>query len=267
MKSHLEFEAKTVELAIEKACIDLGVSKEELKYDIISYGSSGIFGIVGAKNAKIYAEKNITADSNRIVDEIFNDEPKSENKTEEAKPVDNEKLSEQTEEAIEEIDIDYDMLLNAGIETLEKIISLITDKANINTSVKDNSLFFDITCSDPSVLIGRKGRTLEAIDYLVEKILNKRQKNRIHSRIDVEGYLEKRKEKLISSALHLADKAKRLKKPMSMGEISFNDRRDVHMLLKKESGIKTRSVGNGHYKKLIIFPQNGNEEKKDAENK
>jgi spoIIIJ-associated protein len=266
MKSHLEVEAKTVELAIEKACIDLGVSKEELKYDIISYGSSGIFGIVGAKNAKIHVEKSITADSNSIVDEIFNDDPKSETIKQKAETIDNEKLSKETE-TVEEIDIDYDMLLKVGIETLEKIIFLITNEANINASVKDNTLFFDITCSDPSSLIGRKGRTLEAIDYLVEKVLNKRQKNRIHSRIDVEGYLEKRKEKLISSALYLADKAKRLKKPMSMGEISFNDRRDVHMLLKKESGIKTRSVGNGHYKKLIIFPQNGNEENKDAENK
>ena len=266
MKSHLEFEAKSIELAIEKACMDLGASKEELKYDVISYGSSGIFGIVGAKNAKIRVEKKITSDSNSIVDEIFNNQ-KLETKTEEAETIDNDKLSEQTLEPLEEIDIDYDLLLKTGTELLEKIVSLITDNAKINPLIRDNSLFFDITCSDPSSLIGRKGRTLEAIDYLIEKILNKKQKNRIYSQIDIEGYLEKRKEKLISSALYLADKAKRLKKPMSMGEISFNDRRDVHVLLKKDNGVKTRSVGNGHYKKLIIFPQNGIEEKKDAANR
>ncbi|MBW1649128.1 MAG: Jag N-terminal domain-containing protein [Deltaproteobacteria bacterium] len=265
MKSHLEFEAKNMERAIEKACIELGVSKKELKYDVISYGSSGIFGIVGAKNAKICVKKKITADSNSIVDEIFNDQ-KSGDRTDEAETIDNDKLSEQIVETLEEIDIDYDLLLKTGTETLEKIVFLITDEAKINSSIKDNSLFFDITCSAPSSLIGRKGRTLEAIDYLIEKILNKKQKNRIHSQIDVEGYLEKRKEKLISSALHLAEKAKRLKKPMSMGEISFNDRRYLHILLKKDNGVKTRSVGNGHYKKLIIFPQNGIEEKKDAEN-
>jgi spoIIIJ-associated protein len=124
MKSHLEFEAKSIELAIEKACMDLGASKEELKYDVISYGSSGIFGIVGAKNAKIRVEKKITSDSNSIVDEIFNNQ-KLETKTEEAETIDNDKLSEQTLEPLEEIDIDYDLLLKTGTALLFPLILVL----------------------------------------------------------------------------------------------------------------------------------------------
>ena len=112
------------------------------------------------------------------------------------------------------------------------------------------------------ILIGKHGQTLDAIQSIVEKVINKRRKNRTRVLVDIEGYLETRKEKLEKLAMRLAEKSKRISKPISLGEMNAYDRRIVHIALKDNPDVLTRSRGEGPLRKLVIFPKNRNHSKR-----
>ena len=120
---------------------------------------------------------------------------------------------------------------------------------------KRDKLLFSISGGDSGVLIGKRGQTLEAIQYLLEKMINKKSTNRVRVLVDVEGYLDKRKNNLQQMASRMAEKAKRTKKPVTIGQMNAHDRRIVHIHLKDESGVRTQSLGEGYYRKLMIFPK------------
>jgi spoIIIJ-associated protein len=86
-------------------------------------------------------------------------------------------------------------------------------------------------------------------------MINKKSTNRIRVLVDVEGYLDKRKNNLQQIASRMAEKAKRTKKPVTIGQMNSHDRRIVHIHLKDESGVRTQSIGEGYYRKLMIFPK------------
>ena len=94
-------------------------------------------------------------------------------------------------------------------------------------------------------------------------MINKKSTNRIRVLVDVEGYFDKRKNNLKLMASRMAEKAKRTKKPVTIGQMNAHDRRIVHIHLKDESGVRTQSLGEGYYRKLMIFPkkQTGNRRK------
>lgn len=73
--------------------------------------------------------------------------------------------------------------------------------------------------------------------------------------VDVEGYLEKRKINLQQMASRMAEKAKKIRKPVTIGQMNAHDRRIVHIHLKDEDGVRTQSIGDGYYRKLMIFPK------------
>ena len=112
------------------------------------------------------------------------------------------------------------------------------------------------------MLIGKKGQTLEAMQSLVEKIVNKQNNSnngdKIRIQVDVEGYLETRKINLEKLARRMAVKSKRTSKPISLGQMSAYDRRIVHMALKDDSGVRTQSRGEGYLRKVVIFPKKNN---------
>jgi spoIIIJ-associated protein len=107
------------------------------------------------------------------------------------------------------------------------------------------------------MLIGKRGQTLEAIQYLVEKIVNKQNEHRVRVLVDVEGYLKTRKSNLQKLAAKMAEKAQKTQKPVTIGQMNAYDRRTVHLHLKSNSAVRTQSVGEGYYRKLIIFPKKG----------
>jgi len=248
MPHYLEFDGMSVEKAIETACKNLKISKDNLKYDIVSHGSSGIFGLVGVKKARIkvavYGLKtgNIDNEENKKTQDEFQPALKEEVAVEP-------KLVKSADENIKSKSVE------TGIEALHTIINMICDNAVINVSVEERNVFFDIESETPSVIIGKKGQTLEAIQYLIERIINKKNVGKLNIKVDVGGYLNKRHEKLIKLAEKIAEKSKANGKPMSLGQMNANDRRIIHLYLKKDNEVKTHSVGEGFIKKLVIYPR------------
>lgn len=345
MSSFIDFEDKSVDKAIEKACKNLGIPREKLKYDIISYGSSGIFGLVGAKKAHIrvrvaatepgkksagngerpssakpkskprgrqsvseadngspdspagesidsHASKSDAADENSIsalVDEAFGkkktegaleegaDAPLHENHTaaapraeipgetpgaEEAppsegetpeRPMTAEKPAAGEEESVQSVDQEA---ATAWIRRfLDQTLSLISPESTIRIETHDAAIRFNIQGGDSARLIGKRGQTIDAIQYLVEKATSKQFNAGIRFEIDVEGYLEKRKTELTDIAFRLAEKAANTGKTMAINHINANDRRMVHLALKENPDVRTQSAGNGDLRKLLILPK------------
>jgi spoIIIJ-associated protein len=258
MNSKVEFEGKDINEAINTAVKSLNVEKSNLKYEVISSGSRGLFGI-GARNAviivsnekieKINTQKNKNDSlTNSIVDEVFNDAKYNEPESNKTSDQNNDKNN---------TDFDYEMLIKEGKEALEKIVhSISSENALIDASVQNKEIHFNITNADTAILIGKRGNTLDAIQFILEKMINKKieNKKRVYVQVDVEGYLVAKKSKLINFALKIARNVQKNGKPLSMGEKNFSDRRIIHRFLKNNKNVKVISKGEGIFKKLIIFP-------------
>jgi len=235
MPHYLEFDGINVEKAIEKACKELNLKKEEIKHDIISHGSSGIFGLVGTKKAKIRVaiqdiEKEISHADFNIPEEKLSGALVCDEKNENG-------------------------YIEKGLDILKKILDTITDGAKTSVRNDGENICFDIDCSNPAVIIGKKGQYLDAIQYIVEKAVNKGKDEKYNIKVDVCGYLDKRHSKLRGLAEKIAEKSKAIGKPLSLGQMNANDRRVIHLALKNDSDIKTHSVGEGFIKKIVISPR------------
>jgi len=235
MTHYLEFDGINVEKAIEKACKDLNLRKEEIQHEIISYGSSGIFGLVGTKKAKIRVavqdiEKEISHSGFNVPEErlsgaLICDEQKENGN------------------------------IDKGLYILKKILDTVTDGAKTSVKIEGKEICFDIDCSNPAVIIGKKGQTLDAIQYIIEKTVNKKKDEKYNIKVDVCDYLDKRHSKLRTLAKKIAEKSKANGKPMSLGQMNASDRRVIHLALKNDSDVKTHSVGESFIKKVVIYPR------------
>jgi len=241
MTPTMELEAKNVEQAIQKACDQLKISRENLKYSVISYGSTGIFGIGRTKKARIrvtlpdknletviemndveHTDLNNDGDVKRHVQSLIQD-------TFSPKPT------------LTFPDTPRDL----GMDVLQRIIDSITSDARIIVDEDPERILFKVKGGNSAVLIGKHGQTLEAIQSLVEKIVNKHNSERVRVQVDVEGYLENRKNNLIRQAERLARKCKKIRKPVTVGYMNAYDRRIVHLALKNDNDVSTQSLGEG----------------------
>lgn len=252
MSPSLEFEGKDVEQAVKNACDALNIPREKLKHDVLSYGSTGIFGLVGAKKAKILVN---APESLREI------KPETVGKKQPNNIGDGDKLLTElpvrTARALDDFKPDtcLEDPVSFGRDVLQHIIDFITTDATISIERDEAKTLLRVKGGNTGLLIGKHGQTLEAIQYLVEKIINKHSEQRIRVQVDVEGYLENRQASLEKLVGRLAKKAKQTGKPVTIGQMNAYDRRVVHLALKDNSGVRTKSIGNGYIKKLMIFPR------------
>jgi spoIIIJ-associated protein len=219
-----EFEGKTKEEAVRKACEELNVSEEQLEIEVLSYGSTGIFGLVGAKKAQIRVSLQEALEAE----------------------IDQEK-SGTTDETDEVAEI--------AKRTLEDILSFILDDATVTVTKQPYNIILKVEASNPAILIGRHGRTLDALQYVVRKIARKKKPTRVGISFDVEGYRDRRKASLTQFALRLGEKVKHSGKPATINSMNAYDRRIVHIALKGDASVRTESKGNGLFRKLVILPR------------
>ncbi|OGR22181.1 MAG: RNA-binding protein [Desulfobacterales bacterium RIFOXYA12_FULL_46_15] len=290
-----EFTGKDLNIAIKNACSALSLSKDKLKYDVISEGTSGIFGIVGRKDARIRVTLPKLDDFEEkegilsMVDEAFGEGTRREDKTGSSRSeieeqdddedyddydgrdddASDEYENEEMDEAVngypeadsEEEEPDPDAVdvteesAALGVETLQKIADLITEGAKVTAKTEADRLTLCIEGGNSGILIGRKGQTLDAMQFLTDKIINRKSEARVRVRVDIEGYMETRKSNLKHLAYKMADKAKKTGRPATINQMSAQDRRIVHLALKDDTKVRTQSMGEGYYRRLVIFPK------------
>lgn len=268
MTTDVEFEGKTVKDALKRAGEALDLPADKIRYDIISYGSTGIFGLVGAKKAKIRVlddpggqspvprrkrstqeiKKDIlstlddTARKPATMAEDATDAPKRPNSGSRWQRVPNAEITPE--------------IVQRSREALAHIAGAISDNITIIDECLNGRLVLNMVGGNSGALIGKRGQTLEAIQYLVEKIINKGRDDRVRIMVDVEGYLESRRANLKQLADRMAEKARKKGRPTTVGQMNAHDRRIIHLALKDDDSVRTQSVGDGHYRKLVIYPKN-----------
>jgi spoIIIJ-associated protein len=197
---------KTVEKAIESALKELGINKDEAEIEVLEEPSKGLFGFLGAKEAKV------------IVKETINAQKKA-------------------------------------VRILTGIFECMTLQVEIKTEKIDGYTKINLVGPDLGILIGRRGDTLDALQYYLNLSANKNMENRERFIIDIEGYRQRREDTLTNLALKLADKARRKGTDVILEPMNPHERRVIHTALQNNKYVFTHSEGEEPYRKIIIAPK------------
>ena len=236
-EDYRDFEAKSVDEAIILAMKAFHADFEELDIKVVSEGSKGLFGLVGTRTAKILARR-IQAPSGQ--QEIPHHEP-------EVRPAPRERTPEPqgttapSQESLNEVkDIVSDILKLMGMPSEVRV-------------VEDGML--EILGDGSGLIIGKRGQTLDALQFIVNRIVNKSKKEPVYITLDTEGYRQRHVNHLKAMALKMGQKARRTGQSVSLEKMNPYDRRIIHLALKEEIGLSTKSMGEGVYKKVVIVPR------------
>ncbi len=263
MSRYYEFEGKNIDDAVRNASETLKIERNNLRYEVVQSGSGGFLGLVGKKLAKIrvmrsqendHLENGQAKEAEAILQTFEKQKPSIDNEKENQGGADSDSDANQS---MSEVETKVEHPLDLAQNALKRILDSITSDCTI-TVVKREPIELMVNGPYPGVIIGKHGQTLDAIQYLVEKIVSRKCKKHIRLEIDVEGYLKRRRENLIKLAQRLSEKAKTSRKPITIGVLNAQERRIVHIALKEKPGVRTQSVGSGVMRKIIVYPQKNN---------
>ena len=207
-----EFTAKTVSEAITDACQALGVTSDRLEYEVIEEGSAGFLGI-GSKPATIKAA--IKEEVKEVVPVSFEDSAKN--------------------------------FLRDVFEAMKMEVAIDVKYDDI-----EKNLDVNLSGDDMGMLIGKRGATLDSLQYLVSLVVNKNSEDYIRVKVDTENYRERRKETLENLAKNIAYKVKRTKRPVSLEPMNPYERRIIHSALQNDKYVTTHSEGEDPFRRVIV---------------
>jgi len=287
-----DFYGKEVTDAIRNACETLNVSQEMLDIEVLETGSTGIFGLI-RKKAKIrvslktenqpaatFAEEHRPSDVSEQpapAAEML-EEDKPETVTAQPAPVvavdDTTEKQEQDDKAStagtveedqgDEDDEDGDLPgeeeNDAAEESLQlirqevaRLVELMGFPSDIEVKVKGRSVSCNITGEFEEALVGPEGKTLDAIQYLVRKMVVRKCSERLRIAINVGDFRERRLEELKVRAVELAKSVRETGKTQVLPALNPSERREIHMVLQEDKEVRSRSVGDGLFKKILIY--------------
>lgn len=235
-----EFSAKTVDDAITAACQDFFVTSDKLDYEVLEEGSSGFLGI-GAKPALIKArvkeDKEIVKESvKEPVKEVLKEEKKFVKETTKVSNVDAREVEEAAKKFLGEV---FDAM------EMEVIVDAKYDDA-------EKALDVDMRGEEIGILIGKRGQTLDSLQYLVSLVVNRGQADYIRVKLDTENYRQRRKETLENLAKNIAYKVKRTKRPVSLEPMNPYERRIIHSALQNDRYVTTHSEGEEPFRRVVV---------------
>ena len=155
-------------------------------------------------------------------------------------------------------------LLPRAREILEQLLAKMQEPATVTVAQEEDRINLLIATDDAGLLIGKQGQTLDALQYLVTKMLAKQTRRKVRIAIDVEAYRARHNEALALLAQKYGEKVKRSGRPITLNPMNPYDRRIVHMALQGDKDLKTISRGEGLYKKVVISPVKKKESQEDA---
>jgi len=275
MGSKQEFKGKDVDEAITMACAKLGVPREELNIEILSTGSLGIFGLC-RKQASIRAtKKKLETEPAPQQDKKPVARPAAQEKAQPAAPataIVEQPTDEQLTPAAESLPVEQPKKKRPPVERpqeptvpltpeilaqikadLEQLLILMGFPSEIELEDKNNKAQVKISGEHIEELITKDGQALDSIQYLMRKIIGKKFPQKIMFSIDAGDFRETRKVELQELALKLAQEVKETEKTRTIPPLNPAERRVVHLVLQEDKTIRSRSVGDGLFKKILIY--------------
>ncbi len=292
----VEAEGRTIEEAIAVALRQLGVEREQVEIDILSQATKGFLGI-GGKKARVRASlrkplavsesasaRNPTAPAvpgeDRHVPSATRESASSrtpaasrrEPRVPPAVPQETGQPSasmraaarEDVPQATREKRVQSELpspelpeLIERACDVLRDILGQMGMEVPVSSSVRDDEVVINLEDTTDGLLIGRKGETLDALEYLLNRIVTRSDESEAHLLLDASGYRERRQHNLESLALRLGERAKRRRRTVTLSPLNPRDRRIVHLTLEGDPLVTTRSMGRGYLRRLSIVPEGG----------
>ena len=256
-----EFSGKTIEDAITEACTKFTVTSDRLDYEIIDKGSAGFLGL-NSHPAIIKAKPIPEGETKEKVkkQEEEKSEVKVEKKEEAEKEVLSSEVTEKAERKAPETEDKNELTDEEKKNIIEKTDSFLGDvfKAmEIEVTKKidfegNGSLSVNLEGPDMGVLIGKRGQTLDSLQYLVSLVVNKNTSEYVRVKVDTEDYRERRRKTLENLAKNLSYKVKRTKRPVTLEPMNPYERRIIHSTLQNDKYVTTHSEGDEPYRKVVI---------------
>ena len=278
MKGSIRVSAKTLDDAITEALIQLGVTSDRLEYNVIEKGSAGFLGI-GMKQAVIEAWKKEDKEEEeflKAVEETIRENPvkeddvkehqaeeaaKKEEAVREEKTEKEEASANAKEEKSEPVSVkEKELLAKVEDETIRYVEQFVKDTlkamdmdVEITSSIdKDGALYVDMKGENMGILIGKRGQTLDSLQYLANRVANKHQSGYVRVKLDTENYRARREETLKHLAKNIAHKVKRNRRPVILEPMNPYERRIIHSTLQSDPYVTTHSEGEEPYRKVVV---------------
>lgn len=275
---YVEAEGSSIDDAIDRALRQLGVDRDRVDVEILANSTKGIFGI-GGKKARVRATmrtpisftepdgaatgaiETTSADGGagggRAAKPRRTRAAKSERQKTERQKSERAKPAKPHREPVEErplVEIDADTLEHAR-GALEQTVRLIGTEASVTVARDDLGISLRIEGDESGILIGRRGQTLDALEYLINRVASRDTGHTTRLVVDSHGYRQRRRESLEAMALRMGERAEQRGKTVTMNPMSPRDRRIVHLALQDNPALDTRSSGKGYFRKLLIIPE------------
>ena len=269
MEDYITVSAKTLDDAITEALVQLGVTSDRLDYIVVEKGSEGFLGI-GRKQAVIKArrkreEKPVeeTVEESKVETPV-KEEVKPEKKTEKKLAKEHSHTKKNVREEKPEVksepkkEVELAKVEPQTIETCEKFIYDVMNAMGMDdvkvTSVVDEegALSINMEGSNMGILIGKRGQTLDSLQYLTNRVANKMQDGYVRVKLDTEDYRRRRKETLENLAMNIARKVKRTRKTVSLEPMNPYERRIIHSALQSDPAVSTHSEGEEPYRRVVV---------------
>ncbi|MDO5540538.1 MAG: RNA-binding cell elongation regulator Jag/EloR [Eubacteriales bacterium] len=278
--------AKTVKDAILEASLKLETFRDNIEYEVIEEGTTGFLGF-GGKKAIIRARKKVA------VEDILKEEPKEERKVEkkaEKKEFKREKkeFKRERKEEKKEIEVQKEVVeetvapvketveerheRKVAVLTLEEqqevkeraekflkdVFASIDMEVGVETDYSDEVLNVELSGDDMGILIGKRGQTLDSLQYLTSLVVNKGKSGYTRVKVDTENYRSRRKETLENLAKNIAFKVKRTRRPVFLEPMNPYERRIIHSVLQNDPYVTTHSEGEEPYRKVVVTLKKNN---------
>lgn len=260
---------KSVDEAVREALSELNISREDAEIEVLYEGQKGFLGLIGSKDAtvKVWQKEDETKS---ILNEIFSEKIESEKSQDvvhddfeleiENKEISTEKTIEfvdetaYEEEKVISIEEENEEILKAASEFISKILETFELENIVEMELEDNTLNISVNGDENKlgILIGKRGVTLDSIQYILNLIVNKKSSRYIRVNLDSSGYREKRKETLINLAKKMANKVTKTGRSVKLEPMNSYERKIIHTALQDYEGVLTHSEGKEPFRKVVI---------------
>ncbi|MGB4440752.1 MAG: RNA-binding cell elongation regulator Jag/EloR [Coriobacteriia bacterium] len=246
-------EGPTVEEALDAALDEMGVQQDAVEYEVLSEPGSGFFG-AGAKLARVRVWLRPGVAASASSDDQDPEDTDDADDAEEAQPL---PVSATSPGEMPELsDEELDAISDAGAATIQDIMKRLGIEGGVEEYEGDEGeIILDIVGDDLGLLIGRHGKTLDALQILVSAITNRRLDQRYPLVVDVSGYRHRRRLKLEDIARRAADRASRQHRPVQLRPMTSFERRVVHVVLRDDRRVRTESEGEEPRRLVVVHPR------------
>jgi spoIIIJ-associated protein len=258
MKDSMEFYASTIDEAVEKAAVELGLASAEVSYRVLDEGNSGFLGI-GARDARIIVEA--PARHTASEDDELRESTRAENVVDaepESGPSQGAGSSTMAEVYGEQSESEQMEAPEEFLEEIRTLVSSVLDAMGFEARVEvyDAGGFIaaDVAPDNTALFIGQKGETIDALQYLVNVSAFRERPFFKRIVLDAEGYRQRRVEAIQGMAHRTARRAMRERRTVEMPPMNSSERRVVHLFLSDNPGVTTESEGSGDNRRVKVSP-------------